>query len=74
MFYKNRYLEHYFTLSWGGIVMLEENILSIKINGIVVYEKAKDTEYIQKEENIIIEERSLNSNKSDPVVLPRKKV
>lgn len=54
--------------------MLASNILSIKINGIVVYEKAKDTKYIQKEENIIIEEHSLNSNKSDPVVLPRKKV
>lgn len=54
--------------------MLASNILTIKINGIVVYEKAKDTEYIQKEENIVIEEHSLNSNKSDPVVLPRKKV
>ena len=54
--------------------MVESSILCIKVNGTVVYEKAKDTEYIQKEENIIIEERSLNSNKSDPVVLPRKKV
>ena len=54
--------------------MIETNILCVRVNGVVVYEKTKETNCIQKEENFIIEEHSVNSSKSTSVVLPLKKV
>lgn len=54
--------------------MLELNILRIKVNGTVVYDKNEELAYVEKGENYPPRKNSANSLESDMEVLPCKEV